>query len=206
MITRKSGILILMRHGQSQWNQENRFTGWADVPLTVQGQKEAQQAAEKLRGMVLDRAFTSPLERARRTLTIVLETLGQNDIPIQIEDGFKARNYGDLQGENKDEMRVKHGADQVHLWRRSYDVPPPGGESLQQAQQRVQAAFDELVRPRWHQGENILIVSHGNALRSLAMHLKGLSPDEVRQLEIPTGQSLMFTLDPDGSASDQGVL
>lgn len=190
--------LVLLRHGESQWNLENRFTGWVDVPLSPKGTEEARQAGEKLRGFTFDRAFTSVLSRANETLRIVLETIGQSTIPIEKDKALNERMYGELQGLNKAETAKKYGDAQVKIWRRSYDVKPPGGESLKDTAERAVPYYEKMIRPRLLQGDTIIIAAHGNSLRALVMELDQLSKEEVLELNIPTGAPLLYELDASG--------
>lgn len=190
--------LVLLRHGESQWNLENRFTGWVDVPLSAKGIEEAKQAGEKLRGFTFERAFSSVLMRANETLRIVLEVLGQTDIPIEKDKALNERMYGDLQGLNKAETAKKYGDAQVKIWRRSYDVKPPGGESLKDTAERALPYYEKMVKPHLLKGETIIIAAHGNSLRALVMELDQLSKEEVLELNIPTGVPLLYELDDSG--------
>lgn len=190
--------LVLLRHGESQWNLENRFTGWVDVPLSAKGVEEAKQAGEKLRGFTFDRAFTSVLTRANETLRIVLETLGQTNIPIEKDKALNERMYGELQGLNKAETAKKYGEAQVKLWRRSYDVKPPGGESLKDTAERALPYYEKRIKPYLLKGETIIIAAHGNSLRALVMELDQLSKEEVLELNIPTGVPLLYEFDHSG--------
>jgi len=190
--------LVLLRHGESQWNLENRFTGWVDVPLSPRGIEEARQAGNKLRGFTFDRAFTSVLTRANETLRLVLETIGQPNIPIEKDQALNERMYGDLQGLNKAETAKKYGEEQVKIWRRSYDVPPPGGESLKDTAERVLPYYESRIKPFLSKGETILIAAHGNSLRALVMQLEQLSREQVLELNIPTGAPLLYELDTEG--------
>lgn len=187
--------LVLLRHGESQWNLENRFTGWVDVPLSPKGVEEAKQAGEKLRGFTFDRAFTSVLTRANETLRIVLETIGQTSIPIEKDKALNERMYGELQGLNKTETAKKYGDAQVKIWRRSYDVKPPGGESLKDTAERALPYYEKMIKPHLAKGETIIIAAHGNSLRALVMELDQLSKEEVLELNIPTGVPLLYELD-----------
>jgi 2,3-bisphosphoglycerate-dependent phosphoglycerate mutase len=171
------GRLVLLRHGESQWNLENRFTGWIDVPLSPKGEKEAREAGQKLLGYRFDRAYASVLKRAIDTLRIVLEVLGQTDIPIEKDQALNERLYGDLQGLNKDETVRKYGEQQVKLWRRSYDVRPPGGESLKDTAERVLPYYERRIRPEILAGRTLLVAAHGNSLRALVMHLDRLTKE-----------------------------
>ncbi|GAA4807340.1 2,3-bisphosphoglycerate-dependent phosphoglycerate mutase [Olivibacter ginsenosidimutans] len=189
--------LIIVRHGQSQWNLENRFTGWKDVDITAKGEEEARLAGQLLRGETFDRAFTSTLKRAQHTLSIILQESGMENLPVLISDALNERSYGELEGLNKAETAVKYGEEQVHQWRRSYDTAPPGGESLKDTAERVIAYFTGQVAPLLTDGKNILIVAHGNSLRALVMYLEKLSPQEIAALEIPTGIPLKYELEKD---------
>ncbi|NGZ09883.1 MAG: 2,3-bisphosphoglycerate-dependent phosphoglycerate mutase [Nitrospira sp. LK70] len=190
--------LVLLRHGESQWNLENRFTGWVDVPLSEKGIEEAKQAGEKLRGFAFDRAFSSVLTRANETLRIVLEVLGQTNIPIEKDKALNERMYGELQGLNKAETAKKYGDAQVKIWRRSYDVKPPGGESLKDTAERALPYYQKMIKPHLLKGETIIIAAHGNSLRALVMELDQLSKEEVLELNIPTGVPLLYEFDKNG--------
>ena len=190
--------LILLRHGQSQWNLENRFTGWVDVPLSPKGEEEARKAGEKLRGRRIDQVFTSVLKRAIDTTSLALDVAGIHDVPTERDKALNERMYGDLQGLNKAESAKKWGDDQIKIWRRSYDVRPPGGESLADTAARVIPYWESRILPALKAGKNVLIGAHGNSLRALVMHLDGLTRDQVLQLEIPTGVPLLYELDGDG--------
>jgi len=192
--------LVLIRHGESQWNLENRFTGWVDVPLSPRGEQEAREAGEKLRAYRFDYALTSVLTRAIRTLEIVLDVIGQPGLPVEQNQALNERKYGELQGLNKAETVEKYGEAQVKLWRRSYDVRPPGGESLQDTAERVLPYYRERIWPRLAKDETLLVVAHGNSLRSLVMHLDRLSREDVLELNIPTGAPLLYELDDQGQA------
>lgn len=189
--------MVLLRHGESQWNLENRFTGWVDVPLSPKGEKEARAAGEKLRGFRFDRAYTSVLKRAIDTLRIVLEVIGQTDIPVEQDQALNERRYGDLQGLNKDETVRKFGAQQVKLWRRSYDISPPGGESLKDTAERVLPYYERRIKPELLAGRTVLVAAHGNSLRALVMHLDRLTPEQVLELNIPTGVPLLYEFNAD---------
>ncbi|HEX9156249.1 MAG TPA: 2,3-bisphosphoglycerate-dependent phosphoglycerate mutase [Nitrospira sp.] len=200
------GRLILLRHGESQWNLENRFTGWVDVPLSPRGIQEARNAGEKLRGFTFNRAFTSVLTRAIETLRLVLETIGQSGIAIEKDKALNERMYGELQGLNKAETAKKYGDDQVKIWRRSYDVPPPGGESLKDTADRVLPYYEEKIKPHVLKGDTILIAAHGNSLRALVMQLEQLSKEQVLELNIPTGAPLLYELDNTGKVVNHRYL
>ena len=198
--------LILLRHGESQWNLENRFTGWVDVPLSPRGIQEAQHAGEKLRSFKFDRAFTSVLSRANETLRLVLEAIGQTGIPIEKDKALNERMYGELQGLNKDETAKKYGEQQVKIWRRSYDVRPPGGESLQDTAERVLPYYERTIKPSLLKDKTILVAAHGNSLRALIMELEQLSREQVLELNIPTGAPLLYELDKTGKVVDHRYL
>jgi len=198
--------LVLLRHGESQWNLENRFTGWVDVPLSPRGIQEAKDAGEKLRSFTFDRAFTSVLARANETLRIVLDTIGQTGIPIEKDKEINERMYGELQGLNKDETAKKYGEAQVKIWRRSYDVRPPGGESLKDTAERVLPYFERTIKPSLLKGTTILVAAHGNSLRALIMELEQLSREQVLELNIPTGAPLLYELDNRGKVVDHRYL
>lgn len=197
------GHLLLLRHGQSQWNLENRFTGWIDVPLSTRGGEEALAAAQQLSTYRLNRAFTSKLVRAIDTLRIVLAAIGQEQIPIEENQALNERMYGDLQGLNKEETVKTYGAEQVEAWRRSYDVRPPGGESLQDTAARVLPYYKKRIKPALEKGETVLVVAHGNSLRALVMHLERLSPQQIVTLSIPTGVLSLYKVDATGGAVRQ---
>ncbi len=190
--------LVLLRHGESQWNLENRFTGWVDVPLSPKGIDEAKAAGRKLMAYRFDRAFTSILTRAIETLRLVLEVIGHPTIPIEKDKALNERMYGDLQGLNKAETARKYGDAQVKIWRRSYDVRPPGGESLKDTADRVLPYYEAHIKPYLLKGETILIAAHGNSLRALVMQLEQLSKEQVLELNIPTGAPLLYEFDNEG--------
>jgi 2,3-bisphosphoglycerate-dependent phosphoglycerate mutase len=200
------GRLILLRHGESQWNLENRFTGWVDVALSPRGIQEAKNAGEKLRPYRFDRAFTSVLQRANETLRLALEVIGQGAIPIERDKALNERMYGELQGLNKSETAMKYGEDQVKIWRRSYDVRPPGGESLKDTAERVLPYYEKAIKPHVLADETILIAAHGNSLRALVMELERLTKDQVLELNIPTGAPLLYELDSTGRVTDHRYL
>ena len=198
--------LILLRHGQSQWNLENRFTGWVDVPLSPKGEDEARAAGEKLRGRHIDNLYTSVLRRAVDTATLALEAAGTT-VPVTERDAaLNERMYGDLQGLNKAEAAKRFGDAQIKLWRRSYDVRPPGGESLADTAARVLPYWESHILPDLKAGRDVLVVAHGNSLRALVMHLDGLSHAEVLELEIPTGAPLLYELGTDGRIAGKRYL
>ncbi|MEF9478316.1 2,3-bisphosphoglycerate-dependent phosphoglycerate mutase [Chryseobacterium sp. RRHN12] len=187
--------LFLVRHGQSLWNLENRFTGWKDIDITEAGIEEAKKAGLALKGERIDIAFTSALIRAQHTLSIILNEIGNPNIPVVKDKALNERSYGNLEGLNKAETALKYGDEQVHIWRRSYDVVPPGGESLKDTYNRVIPYFESQIRPLLKQGENVLIVAHGNSLRALIMYLEHLSPEEILEREIATGYPLTYVFD-----------
>ena len=195
--------LILLRHGQSQWNLENRFTGWKNVPLTEKGEAEAKKAGELIRkhNISIDRVFSSVLERANRTAEIAIKKaelnnlLENNKIIMTSSEKLNERDYGDLVGLNKQETADKFGKDQVHIWRRSYDTPPPNGESLKDVVKRVSPYFNENIKPLIDKGENILIAAHGNSLRAMMIELGMYKPEEISNIELPTGSPLCINLD-----------
>lgn len=200
--------LVLVRHGQSEWNLKNLFTGWRDVGLTDKGREEARAAGEKLkaRGLKFDIAYTSALTRAQKTCDIILDVLGQNDLKTIRDQALNERDYGDLSGLNKDDARKKWGEEQVHIWRRSYDVPPPGGESLRDTGARVWPYYLHEMQPHLLGGKTMLVAAHGNSLRALIMALDGLSPDEVVKLELGTGVPIVYRLNADSSVASKEVL
>ena len=195
--------LILLRHGQSQWNLENRFTGWKNVPLTEKGEAEAKKTGELIRkhNISIDRVFSSVLERANRTAEIAIKKaelnnlLENNKIIMTCSDKLNERDYGDLVGLNKQETADKFGKDQVHIWRRSYDTPPPNGESLKNVVERVAPYFKENIKPLLDKGENILIAAHGNSLRAMMIELGMYKSEEISNIELPTGSPLCINLD-----------
>jgi 2,3-bisphosphoglycerate-dependent phosphoglycerate mutase len=190
-------ILALVRHGQSLWNHENRFTGFVDVPLTEKGRNEARLAAKALDGLTFDVAYTSGLTRAQETLAIILETLGQR-LPVIRDAALNERHYGDLQGLNKEDAAKRWGDEQVKKWRRSYDVPPPNGESLEMTAKRVLPFYDRAISGDLRQGKNVLVVAHGNSNRSLVMKLDKLTGEQVVGLELATGVPLIYELSKEG--------
>ena len=203
-----SNLLVLVRHGQSEWNKKNLFTGWRDPGLTEQGIAEAREAGQamKARGLVFDVAFTSALSRAQETNRLMLEELGQTDIEIVKDQALNERDYGDLSGLNKDDARQKWGEEQVHIWRRSYDVPPAGGESLKMTAERVLPYYEKEILPRVLKGERVLVAAHGNSLRALVMLLDRLSQEEVLALNIATGAPIVYELDDRGNVLKKEML
>ena len=198
-------VLVLVRHGESEWNRLNRFTGWKDVGLTEEGRAEAHRAGAMLKetGQRFDCAFTSTLKRAHNTLDIILEELGQGRLPTVKAAALNERDYGELVGINKDEARKRWGAEQVHLWQRSYDIAPPGGESLKDTAARVVPFFEKWIVPELQKGKSVILVAHGNSLRSLVMELDRLEPDEVMQVEIGTASPLVYRLNADGTVAEK---
>ncbi len=193
-------VLVLVRHGESEWNKLNLFTGWRDPDLTEKGVREATMAGQRLKaeGMKFDIAFTSVLKRAQRTLNLILAELGQTGLTTIKDKALNERDYGELSGLNKDDARKKWGEEQVLVWRRSFDVPPPGGESLKDTAARVLPYFDAYIRPDLAAGRNVIVAAHGNSLRALIMQLEGLSPDEILKRELATGVPVIYTLKTDG--------
>lgn len=187
--------LVLVRHGESQWNLENRFTGWVNVPLTNKGCEEARLAGEKIKGIKFDKAYTSVLDRAMETLEIVLNVIGQEGLPIEKDQALNERHYGDLQGLNKAEIAKKYGDQQVRIWRRSYDVAPPGGESLKDTAARTLPYFENKIVPDLKAGKNILVAAHGNSLRSIVMSLDKLTKEQVLELNLGTGVPIIYEFD-----------
>lgn len=200
--------LALVRHGQSLWNLENRFTGWVDVPLTEAGEEEARRGGLALEAadVDFDVAYTSRLKRATRTLDLILDVTGWHGLPIIGDEALNERHYGDLQGLNKDAMREQYGEEQVHLWRRSYDIPPPNGEALKDTAARTLPFFERAILGDIRQGKDVLVVAHGNSNRSIVMVLDDLAEDEVPGLELPTGVPLVYDLSEDGTVRDKQVL
>ena len=186
--------LVLVRHGQSEWNAKNLFTGWKDPKLTDLGIQEARKAGDLLenRNLKFDLMFTSDLFRAQETGRLILEQMNQTDIQVIEDQSLNERNYGDLAGLNKDEAREKWGEEQVYIWRRSFDVPPPGGESLKNTAERVLPYFEREIMPNVKKGLNILVAAHGNSLRALVMELEKISSEEIVKLEIATGDPLTY--------------
>jgi 2,3-bisphosphoglycerate-dependent phosphoglycerate mutase len=198
-------VLVLVRHGESEWNRLNMFTGWQDVDLTEEGVAEAHRAGAMLKaeGAHIDLAFTSLLKRAQNTLKIILSELDQDKLPIVFDAALNERHYGDLVGLNKDEARQRWGEEQVHLWQRSYDIAPPGGESLKDTAARVLPFYTKRIVPELQAGKNVILVAHGNSLRSLVMQLDRLSPEQVKELTIGTGMPLIYRLRPDGTVAEK---
>jgi 2,3-bisphosphoglycerate-dependent phosphoglycerate mutase len=206
--TQGDNVLVLVRHGESEWNRLNRFTGWKDVGLTEEGAAEAHRAGAMLKhtGIRFGSAFTSTLKRAHNTLDIILDEIGQGKIPTLKAAALNERDYGELVGINKEEARKRWGADQVHIWQRSYDIAPPGGESLRDTALRVVPFYEKWIVPELQKGKSVIVVAHGNSLRSLIMQLDRLSPDEVMQVELPTASPLVYKLNADGSVAEKHAL
>ena len=198
-------LLVLVRHGQSDWNLKNLFTGWRDVDLTEKGIAEAREAGRKLKaqGIKFDVAFTSALKRAQRTLDLMLGELGQAAIPVFKNQALNERDYGDLVGLNKDDARKKWGEEQVHIWRRSYDVAPPGGESLRDTAARVLPYYITEILPRVLRGERVLVSAHGNSLRALVMVLDKHTTESITQLNLATGVPMIYRLNADSTVASK---
>lgn len=203
-----SGTLVLVRHGQSEWNLKNLFTGWRDPGLTEQGHAEAKSAGEKLkaRGLKFDIAFTSALSRAQTTCQHILDALGQSDLQTIRNAALNERDYGDLNGLNKDDARAKWGEEQVHIWRRSYDTPPPGGESLKDTGARVWPYYMHDMQKHVLAGGTVLVAAHGNSLRALIMALEGISGPDIVKLELGTGVPIVYKLNADSTVASKDVL
>jgi 2,3-bisphosphoglycerate-dependent phosphoglycerate mutase len=201
-------LLVLVRHGQSEWNLKNLFTGWRDVGLTETGVEEARKAGGKLKelGLGFDVAYTSALSRAQDTLNLMLEELGQSGLEEHRDLALNERDYGDLSGLNKDDARARWGAEQVHVWRRSYDTAPPGGESLRDTGARVWPYYLTRILPDAMRGRRVLVSAHGNSLRALVMVLDRLTPDAVTKLELATGVPLVYRLNADTTVADKQIL
>lgn len=197
--------MILVRHGQSLWNLENRFTGWVDVPLTELGVSEARRAGELLKGYEVQVAYTSGLRRAQDTLANVMEAAGF-DCPVIRDAALNERDYGDLAGLNKDDMRKKYGEEQVHIWRRSYDVAPPNGESLKDTRARTVPFFERAILGDIRQGKNVLVVAHGNSNRSIVMAVEDMTPEQILATELKTGVPLVYELTDEGKMVSKSVL
>ena len=196
----KSRNLVLVRHGQSEWNAKNLFTGWKDPGLTDQGLAEAKNAGKLIldESIQFDFMYTSMLSRAQKTGDIILGVLNHKEIPIVKNEALNERDYGSLAGLNKDDARKKWGEEQVHIWRRSFDIPPPDGESLKDTADRVLPYFEAEIMPKVISGSSILIAAHGNSLRALIMKLDSISSEDIVKLEIPTGAPIQYEFTPDG--------
>ena len=197
----KKRNLILVRHGQSEWNEKNLFTGWKDPGLTDLGVDEANNAGRLIKEteIIFDKMFTSNLCRAQKTGSIILDVLDQINVAIIKNEALNERNYGSLAGLNKGDARKKWGEEQVHIWRRSFDIPPPDGESLKNTAERVLPYFNQQIMPKIIDGNNILIAAHGNSLRALIMQLDNISQEDIVKLEIPTGAPIHYSFNDDGS-------
>ena len=198
-------LLVLVRHGQSDWNLKNLFTGWRDVDLTEKGVAEAREAGRKLKaqGIKFDVAFTSVLKRAQRTLDLMLTELGQTTVQVFKDQALNERDYGDLVGLNKDDARKKWGEEQVHIWRRSYDVAPPGGESLRDTAARVLPYYIREILPRVLRGDRVLVSAHGNSLRALVMVLDKQTPETITKLNLETGIPMIYRLNADSTVASK---
>ncbi len=201
-------LLVLVRHGQSDWNLKNLFTGWRDPDLTPKGIEEARTAGRRLKalGLSFDIAFTSALTRAQHTLSLILDEVGQAGLETIRDQALNERDYGDLSGLNKDDARARWGEEQVHVWRRSYDVPPPGGESLKDTGARVWPYYIHDILPRVMRGERVVVAAHGNSLRALIMAMEGLSGDEIVKRELDTGVPIVYRLAADTTIAEKSVL
>jgi 2,3-bisphosphoglycerate-dependent phosphoglycerate mutase len=198
-------VLVLVRHGESEWNKLNLFTGWKDPGLTEKGIAEAKRAGLllKAQGYRFDIAFTSVLSRAQRTLTLILEEIGQPGLETIKDQALNERDYGELSGLNKDDARKRWGEEQVHVWRRSYDVPPPGGESLKDTAARVLPYYERAIWPQLKTGRNVIVAAHGNSLRALIMKLEKLSGEEIIKRELATGAPIIYRLNADGTVAER---
>jgi len=201
-------LLVLLRHGQSEWNLKNLFTGWKDPDLTPLGVEEAKGAGKRLKakGLAFDRCFTSALTRAQHTLDLALAELGQTGLPITRDQALNERDYGDLSGLNKDDARKRWGEEQVHVWRRSYDIAPPGGESLKDTVARALPFYCQRILPAVLRGERVIVAAHGNSLRALVMVLDGLTPETIPSMELATGVPLVYRLNADSTVVSKQVL
>jgi 2,3-bisphosphoglycerate-dependent phosphoglycerate mutase len=201
-------LLVLVRHGESEWNRKNLFTGWKDIGLTERGIAEARTAGRKLKaqGIRFDVSFTSALVRAQHSLELILEEMEQRTIPVFEDQALNERDYGDLSGLNKDDARARWGAEQVHIWRRSYEVSPPGGESLRDTAARVLPYYIQEILPHVMRGERVLVSAHGNSLRALIMVLERLSTTDIVNREIATGVPLIYRLNTDSTVAEMQVL
>jgi 2,3-bisphosphoglycerate-dependent phosphoglycerate mutase len=203
-----TGTLVLVRHGQSDWNLKNLFTGWKDPALTEKGIGEARAAGQRLKakGLKFDICFTSALSRAQNTLKLILEEMGQTGLPETRDQALNERDYGELTGLNKDDARAKWGEEQVHIWRRSYDVPPPGGESLKDTLARSLPYYVHKIQPHVLDGKTVLVAAHGNSLRSLIMAIEGLTPEQILKRELETGVPIVYALNANSSPKSVEVL
>jgi 2,3-bisphosphoglycerate-dependent phosphoglycerate mutase len=203
-----SGTLVLVRHGQSDWNLKNLFTGWRDPDLTPKGIDEAKAAgrALKAKGLHFDVAYTSELVRAQHTLALIMSELGQSNLPVIKDIALNERDYGELSGLNKDDARAKWGEDQVHIWRRSYDVPPPGGESLKDTLARTLPYFVTDILPDVLSGKNVIVAAHGNSLRSICKVLNRLNNEQILGFELHTGIPIIYQIGPDARVTSSQTL
>jgi 2,3-bisphosphoglycerate-dependent phosphoglycerate mutase len=203
-----TGTLVLVRHGQSEWNLKNLFTGWKDPALTEKGIAEAKAAGQRLKakGLTFDICFTSALSRAQNTLKLILEEMGQTGLPETRDQALNERDYGELTGLNKDDARKKWGEEQVHIWRRSYDVPPPGGESLKDTLARSLPYYVHTIQPHVLEGKTVLVAAHGNSLRSLIMAIEGLTPEQILKRELETGVPVVYRLKANSTPASVEVL
>jgi 2,3-bisphosphoglycerate-dependent phosphoglycerate mutase len=208
--------VILLRHGESQWNLENRFTGWVDIPLSPKGENEANQAGEKLKGYIFEKGYTSVLRRAIDTMDIVLKIIDQSNLPLERDKALNERHYGALQGLNKADIGKQYGEEQLKIWRRSYDVPPPRdvtdlnpdgiSESLKDTAARTLPYFEAKIIPDVLAGKNVIVAAHGNSLRSIVMRLDNLTKEQVLELNIPTGVPLLYVYDSKGNITEHRYL
>ena len=203
-----TGTLVLVRHGQSEWNLQNLFTGWKDPALTEKGVREARAAGQRLKakGLKFDICFTSALSRAQNTLKLMLEELSQTGLPETRDQALNERDYGELTGLNKDDARKKWGEEQVHVWRRSYDVPPPGGESLKDTLARSLPYYMHKIQPHVLEGKTVLVAAHGNSLRSLIMAIEGLTSTQILKRELDTGIPVVYRLNANSTPNSVEVL
>ena len=203
-----TGTLVLVRHGQSEWNLKNLFTGWKDPALTEKGIGEARAAGQRLKakGLRFDICFTSALSRAQNTLKLILEEMGQTGLPETRDQALNERDYGELTGLNKDDARAKWGEAQVHIWRRSYDVPPPGGESLKDTLARSLPYYVHTIQPHVLDGKSVLVAAHGNSLRSLIMAIEGLTPEQILKRELETGVPTVYVLNANSTPKSVEIL
>ena len=201
-------VLVLVRHGESEWNKLNLFTGWRDPDLTEKGVEEARRAGQLLKaeGFRFDIAFTSVLKRAQRTLTLILGELGQNWLETVEDEALNERDYGDLSGLNKDDARKQWGEEQVLIWRRSFDIPPPGGESLKDTAARTLPYYEKAIWPQVKSGRNVIVAAHGNSLRSMIMRLDQLTPEQILKVELGTGVPIVYRLDSEGRVEEKRLL
>jgi 2,3-bisphosphoglycerate-dependent phosphoglycerate mutase len=201
-------LLVLVRHGQSEWNLKNLFTGWKDPDLTALGVAEAKAGGQRLKakGLSFDVAYTSDLSRAQKTCQLILDEIGQPKLTTIRDQALNERDYGDLSGLNKDDARAKWGEEQVHIWRRSYDIAPPGGESLKDTVARALPYFVAEILPRVMRGEKVLVAAHGNSLRALIMVLDRLNPAGIMGVELNTGEPIVYRLNADTSVASKEIL